>query len=168
MDDAKILSYHEKFVCLVGDEMHVKEDLVYNKFSSELMGFIDLGDINHHLQQLENQLDTSSDSRPTLASTVFVFMDRGICTNLKFPYATFSARSVSADHLLPLYIEAVFRLERCGFKVIVMTLDGYSANRRLMTLLSDDKSKSKVKYKTKNQFSKPIRWLYFFSDPLTF
>ena len=113
MDDANFesLSDHERFVCLIGDEMHIKDDLVYDKFSGELLGFINLGDINHHLRQLEDQLETSDpDISPSLASTVFVFMVRGIFNSLKFPYATFPAKSVSADQLLPLYIEALFRL----------------------------------------------------------
>lgn len=56
MDDAQIqsLSEYEKYVCLIGDEMHIKEDLVFDKFSGELTGFINLGDINRHLRLLEN------------------------------------------------------------------------------------------------------------------
>ena len=131
MEDAKFqsLADHEKIVCLIGDEMHVKEDLIYDKFSGELTSFTNLGDINHHLQQLEEELNTSdSDISSSLATTVFVFMVRGIFCRLNFPYATFPAKSISADQLLPLYIEALFHLERCGFKVIGITLDGYSAN----------------------------------------
>ena len=131
-----------------------------------MIGFMNLGDINHHLHRLEQQLETcDAGTSPPLANTVFVFMVRGIFSSLKFPYATFSANSVSADQLLPLYIEALFRLERCGFKVIGITLDGYSANRRLLSLLFDEKRKSRVKYKTKNPFSQPIRSIFFFSDP---
>ncbi len=173
MDDAQFqsLSEYQKYVCLVGDEMHVKEDLVYDKFSGELTGFINLnqGDINRHLQLLEEQLNSSCEPNPspTLATTVFVFMVRGLFIRLKFPYATFSAKAISADQLLPLYLEALFRLERCGFKVIGITLDGYSANRRLMTLISDNKAKTKTKpeYKTSNPFSQSNRFIYFFSDP---
>ncbi len=105
MDDAKFqsLSKYEKYVCLIGDEMHIKEDLIYDKHSGELTGFINLGEINEHLHQLEDQLEKSDpDISPPLASTVFVFMVRGLFTKLKFPYATFSAKAVSADQLLPL------------------------------------------------------------------
>ena len=165
MDDAHFQSLcnREKLVCLIGDEMHIREDLVYDKHSGDLMGFINLGDMNEDLKELENQLEASDAISPPLASTVFVFMIRGLFTSLKFPYATFPA-NVSADQLLPLYIEAIFRLERCDFNVMGCTLDGYSANRRLLSLLSDDTS-SKVKHKTRNPFSRSSRMIFFFSDP---
>ena len=38
-----------KCVCLVMDEMYVKEDLVYNKHSGELVGFANLGETNEQL-----------------------------------------------------------------------------------------------------------------------
>ncbi len=106
IDDAQVqsLSECETHVCLIGDEMHVKEDLVFDKFSGELTGFVNLGDINHHLHLLEEQLDSPGDFNPqsTIATTVFVFMVRGIFKRLNFPYATFPAKSISADQLLPL------------------------------------------------------------------
>ena len=168
MDDVKfeLLSGYQKFICVIGDEMHVKDNLVYNKFSGELTGFIDLDDISHHLLQLEEQLEGSeSDASPSLATTVFVFMVRGLFSRIQFPYATFAAKSVSADQLLPLYMEALFRLERCGFRVIGITLDGYSANRRLMNLLSDSETDSKLNFKTRNPFATQRRSIFFFSDP---
>lgn len=34
------------------DEMHVKEDLVYNKHTGDLVGFMNLGEMNTHLINL--------------------------------------------------------------------------------------------------------------------
>ena len=159
------LQEFEKHVCLIGDEMHIKEDLVYDKVSGELIGFVNLGDIANHLQDLEQQLQTSNESSPPLATTVFVFMVRGLFIKLNFPYATFPAKSVSADQLLPLYLEAVFRLERNGFRVIGTTLDGYSANRRLINILAECSPDVPVKYKAQNPWTLSDRKMYFFSDP---
>ena len=122
---------------LFGDKIHIKEDLVKDKVSGELIGFVNVGDIANHLQDLEQQLQSSKESTPTLATTVFVFMVRTLFIKLNFPYATFPAKSTSADQLLPLYLEAVFLLERNGFRVVGTTLDGYSANRRLINLLAE-------------------------------
>ena len=36
----------QKFVCLVFDEVKIKEDLVYDKHSGELVGFVNVGDVN--------------------------------------------------------------------------------------------------------------------------
>lgn len=166
MDDVNLANY-EKIVCLIGDEMHVREDLVYNKFSGELTGFINLGDMNTSLQKLEEEILTCAGEKatPTLATTVFVLMVRGLIRPFKFPYATFPAK---ADQLLPIYMEALFHLERCGFQVVALTLDGYSANRRLMALLSDSNnlSSSIIKHKSMNPFSQEgDRYVFFFSDP---
>ena len=44
------LEDYQRHVCLVADEMHVKADLVYDKFTGELVGFSNLGNINQELE----------------------------------------------------------------------------------------------------------------------
>ena len=113
MVDANIASLEDfqKHVCLLGDEMHIKEDLVYDKTSGELVGFVNLGNVNEHLIQLEQDLLQGKSASPALASSVFVFMMRGLFTNLKFPYATFPCQSTCGHQLASLFFEAVFRIE---------------------------------------------------------
>ena len=43
----------EKYVILLIDEMHIREDLVYDKQTGELVGFANLGDVNQHLLAFE-------------------------------------------------------------------------------------------------------------------
>lgn len=31
------------------DEMYIREDLVYNKHSGKIIGFVDLGEVNNHV-----------------------------------------------------------------------------------------------------------------------
>ena len=45
----KKLEEWEKCIVLLIDEMHVKEDLVYDKVTGALIGFTSIGDINDHL-----------------------------------------------------------------------------------------------------------------------
>ena len=51
--EAKIDSIPEfqKYVCLVFDEIKVKEDLLYDKHSASLLGFVKIGDVNDHLSK---------------------------------------------------------------------------------------------------------------------
>ena len=58
------LEEFEKCVCIVGDEMKIRERLVYDKNNGELIGFTNLGDINEHLQQLESDLDDGKSHPP--------------------------------------------------------------------------------------------------------
>ena len=108
----------EKYVILLLDEMHIKEDLVFDKHSGELIGFINLGDINSHLLALEQSL-TSDSSSPPLANSMMTFMVRGLFSHLQFPYAHFPCHNLTSDLLYAPFWEAVYRLERLGFKVHV-------------------------------------------------
>ena len=55
MKEAKIKSIpdFQKYICLVFDEVRIKEDLVYDKHSSQIIGFVNLGNINNQLLELE-------------------------------------------------------------------------------------------------------------------
>ena len=58
--EAKIDSIpeYQKYVCLVFDEVKVKEDLVYDKHSAELLGFVKIGDINDHFSKFKENDST--------------------------------------------------------------------------------------------------------------
>ena len=159
------LEEFEKCVCIVGDEMKIREGLVYDKNNGELIGFTNLGDINEHLQQLESDLDDGKSHPPFLASSVFVVMVRGLFIGINFPYATFPTQNLTGGQLIPILTEATFRLERCGFKVMAQTLDGFSVNRRYFSLMGINVSGVNVHYKTPNMCSEDSRNIFFFSDP---
>ncbi len=60
--------------------MKVKEGLVFNKYSGEIVGFTHLGDINDDLVRLEQE-----GVHPTVAKQVLVVMVCGIMFKLDFP-----------------------------------------------------------------------------------
>ena len=75
-------NYHRLIVLLI-DEMHVREDLVYDKHSGRLSGFVDLGEVNNHLTRFEQSLDNDDcDDMPStllpLAKSMVAFMVRGL------------------------------------------------------------------------------------------
>ena len=78
----------QRYVCLVSDEIEVKEDLVYGKHSASLLGFVKIGDVNDHLSKLEENA-SSNTPKPNLATHVLIFMVSGILSNLEFPYVSF-------------------------------------------------------------------------------
>ena len=105
----------DQYVVLLLDEMCIEEGLVYDKYTGELIGFTDLGDINSHLLSLEQSL-VDSKLQP-LATTIMTFMVRGLFSHLQFPYAHFPCHKVTGDLLYDPFWKVVYRLERCGFKV---------------------------------------------------
>ena len=84
----------QRYIMLCWDEMKIKEGLVFNKHTCELVGFTDIGDIND-LNFLEQ--DTDSPQSRDVASHVLLFMVRGLFTNVDFPYVHFATKNASAD-----------------------------------------------------------------------
>ncbi len=109
----------QKCVVVLLDEMHIRQDLVYEKHSGALIGFANLGEVNNHLVAFERSMSSEESSLVPLAKTMMTFMVRGLFTSLHFPYAQFPCAKVTGDLLFDPFWDGVFRLERCGFKVCV-------------------------------------------------
>ena len=72
----------QKYVVLVMDEMHIKEDFVYDKHSGELVGFVNLGETNNLLIQFEQQVESNTCEHEPLVNSIVVLMARGLFTHL--------------------------------------------------------------------------------------
>ena len=148
-----------KFVALLIDEMKVKEGLVYNKHTGEIVCFTSLGDINDTLLQIEQEGE-----QPQVAKQLLTLMVRGIMFKLNFPYAHFASRGATGDILFPLVWEAIHRLESSEIKVLCVTADGASANRKFFRMHHDPNDPTSL-YKTKNHYAPDGRSIYFVADP---
>lgn len=110
------LNYH-KLVVLLIDEVHIKEGLVYNKHTGSIT---DLGTVNNQLLPFKLSVCEKKDSNTvvqTLATSMMFYMVRRFFSTLQFTYAQFPCSSLTGDFLFESFWEAVFRLERTGFKV---------------------------------------------------
>ena len=150
------------------DEVHIKDDLVYDKHNFALIGFQNLGDINNHLLKYEASLTADHDDEclntPPLAKTMLVFMVRGLFTKLAFPYSQFACSSITGDLLFDPMWEAISRLERQDIRVLVITCDGASVNCRLWKVHAT-KDGDEITHKVTNIFANPTRPLFSISDP---
>ena len=151
-----------RYVTVVLDEMYVKEGLVFDKASGSLIGYQDLGDVNNIIHDAETRFKSPGDSHRPLAKVMLVFMIRGLFTSLKYPYAQFPAASTKGADLFPLFRKVLSRLTRLGIRVMAVTCDGASDNRRLFSLHGKARS---LTYKTVNVYSKANDVVYFISDP---
>ena len=84
----------------------MKEGLVFDKHSCELIGFTDLGDINKDLTRLEEECESSIPCS-TVASHMLLLMVRSLFRSVNFPYAHFATRNITADTLFPIIWDAV-------------------------------------------------------------
>ena len=73
-------------------------------------------------------------SGPFVAKSLLLLMVRGTLFNLTFHYAHFTSEGITADLLFPIVWEAVRRLECNEIKVISVTADGASPNRKFFRL----------------------------------
>ena len=93
--------------------------------TGQLIGFVDLGDINNHLSNFKHSMSNESEAddhtyTPSLAKSMLVFMVRGLFTKLKFPYAQFPCVALAGEQMFLPFWQAVARLERIGFKVCII------------------------------------------------
>ncbi len=91
-------------------------------------------------------------------------MVRGLLFKLNFPYAHFGTSSVTGDILFPIVWEAVRRLEAMEVKVLCVTSDGASPNRKFFKM-NCYKQDPTISHKCPNRYSQERRWLFFISDP---
>ena len=107
--------------------MKVQEDLVWNKHTGELIGFVDLGsnEINESLLQ-DNQ---------KLANHIMVFMVKSIKNPLSYSFANFATDWASSAQIFSLFWKAVSILElTCNLKVFATVSDGASVNRKFIQM----------------------------------
>ena len=76
----------------------------------------------------------------------------------------FPTKHLTATSLSSIMWQGIERLEFLGFKVLVVTGDGASTNRKFFRMHSSPDS---VCHKTRNPYSSSGRFLYYFSDPPT-
>ena len=149
----------QRYVVLSFDEMKVQSNLVFDKHTNELIGFVDLGD--------EDVNAAVFDTPTTLASHILAFMVRGVASDLKFILGYFSTQSLTSFQIMPLFWKAVSILEVCcNLWVCAAVSDGASSNRKFYelraALVGEDYSVDVI-HRTINLLA-PSRYIYFFSD----
>ena len=164
--EAKVttLQDFEKFVAVAFDEVKIREDLVYDKHTGQVVGFINLGNFNHQLHALTEACESCTTFKAdTVATHMLVFMVRGLFTNLEYPYAQFTTTTASGVQLFSVVWDVVQSLEGCGLKVIALCCDGASPNRKFIKMHKSSQG-DKPTYKTINPFSPEKRPIFFISD----
>ena len=145
---------------LVIDKVHINDDLVYDKHSGVLIGFVNLGDIKNHLLQYEASLSEDCSTR-SLAKSMLVFLIRGLFTNFNFPYAQFACSNLTGDFLFDPFWEAISRLERQDYECWLLHVMEHQQTDDYGNCIR----KEKITHKVTNIFAHPERDLFFISDP---
>ena len=150
----------EKYVVILLDEIKIQENLVWDKHTGELVGFVDLGDVDLNYATLQKTNE--------IATHILSFMVRSIVNPFKFSLANFATTCVTSGQIFPLFWKAVGILEHLGLKVMAVTCDGASSNRKFFEMhfeMSTELNTSDVTYRIINDFADELRYIYFICDP---
>jgi hypothetical protein len=149
----------ERYIILSFDEMKIQNDLVWDKHTGDLIGFVDLGD--------DDLTQATFEKTDTLASHILVFFIRSAMNPLSYAFASFATDSIMSFQIFPLFWRAVAILERtCKLKVVAVTCDGASPNHAFYKMhVNNDNKANGITYRTKNIYAEDERYIWFFSDP---
>ena len=102
----------QRYVVLSFDEMKIQSNLVFDKPSNELIGFVDLGDDDVNAAVF--------DTPTTLPSHVLAFMVRGVASDLKYVLGYFSTESLTSFQIMSIFWKAVSILEVCLVQLVLI------------------------------------------------
>ena len=155
---AKISNYG-KLGMLVFDEVKIKEGLVFDPSTWELIGFTDLGS-DKDIENLDSFFETPKKEplKKKQATHVMQFFFKSLFANVDFPCAYFLTRGLTGIHLNRIFWQGVSLLHGFGFEVL-LSCDGASENRKFIRMNTHQGSLCKGY----NRFSKNP--LFFLSDP---
>ena len=85
----------EKYVTILFDEMKIQENLVCDKHSGELIGFVEVGDINVNFATLKNTQFT--------CRNVLVVLVKSVGNPLSYSFPTFATNGITAYQIMPIF-----------------------------------------------------------------
>jgi len=142
-----------KIGALIFDEVKIKEGLVFDPSTWELIGFTNL--------DIEDDLDNDCPPQPEerLATHVLQFFYKSLFAKFEFPLSYFLTKTINAQQLNRIFWQGVSLLHGFDFTILLSICDGASENRAFIAMNGNNATKSQGF----NPFSaKPI---FFFSDP---
>ena len=155
---ASHLKENQRYLSFIVDEIKVQQNLVYDKYTHQLKGYVDLED-----PQLSFSTFNDCDA---LASYILVFYLRGILCDSEFVIAYFTAKGTTSYQIL--CWDAVVILQgTCDLKIITVLSDGASLSRKFYRLHHhlqlDQDPDCDIVYCTSNLFF-PEKFTWFLAD----
>ena len=132
-------------------------------YVGELVGFIELDDVNTQLADFRAFLGNTTILTKTMAKSILVLMVRGLNSGLQFPDAELPCSLLCGNHMFPIVWKAIGHLQQYGFHVLGLACGSLSANLQLFSRHAPKRTK-KIVQKTSN--SSYLKYLSFFlSNP---
>ncbi|KAH6944764.1 hypothetical protein HPB50_004968 [Hyalomma asiaticum] len=117
MHEASLLSHKPHMASLIIDEASIKPKCIYDRKSDTVFGIRD---------KPENTASCSKNE--TLANRVLCFVLHGITTSYKIPCSYYFTKQLNGRDLYAWTKDVIAAVEDCGFVIIRIATDNYSAN----------------------------------------
>ncbi|KAK3915658.1 Transposable element P transposase [Frankliniella fusca] len=162
---AKFPENHKKFHVLMADEIHISQNLVFQKSTGQMIGYTSLDDIDNEVKNFEKYMDDpDTEIEESVASKMLVYMVKGVTNGIKEIVACFATKDLSANQLYVWTWKVIGALERSGIAVIAFTSDGSSVNRAFLKKNTPATiHESGITFDTLNKAAKE-RKVYFIAD----
>ena len=155
---ASSLSGIQRYVVVVMDEMKIQSNLVFDKHSGDLIGFVDLGDPMTNSASLGDE--------DVIVTHALAFLVSGMCSDLKHVIAYYFIENVTSYQLMSLFWKVIGVLElSVNLWVCAAVNDRASPNRKFFDLHAKYVSNLHldVVHKVQNIFATSL-FIYFFAD----
>lgn len=168
-EKCKSLPEKHKYFSLMMDEVSIRENLVFCPKTGEIIGFVNLSDIEDEISRLDADLTSS---RPQSAKRMLVYMVKGLSApkEVKQVVGIFGTTSATSQQIYDRTWSVIEAMEMSGLKVLCVVCDGARSNRSFFNLCcrEDSDQVEGVTWKTKNIYSEEDengqRDLFFISD----
>ena len=158
---------HEQYFNLVFDEIVVREGIVINRRTGEVVGYTHLTDLENELKALESEILTGSDPNRQPAKKVLVYLALGITNSLQDIVAVFTTSgSMTAVQLHTRTWDVIYRMESHQLKVLCCICDGATINKKFFRMHAKGDLNCEYVYSTRNVASGEDRLLFFIVDPV--
>uniref|UniRef100_A0A1X7TG45 Uncharacterized protein n=1 Tax=Amphimedon queenslandica TaxID=400682 RepID=A0A1X7TG45_AMPQE len=165
-EDYKIseLNLAQRHVVLAFDEMKIREGLVFDNVTGNMIGYVDTGNMNNMLKSFEASVKGEDEPKQDVATHMLAVCVRGIFVKLDYPLGQFATTTISGQELYDIIWTAIRKLKEVELEVVLVVADGISTNRKFFKLHSDASCiKDGVVYKAKNIYD-PTKFVWFMSD----
>jgi len=172
----------DKYHCVAFDEIHIRQNLVFNKRSGEMLGYVHLGTPDEELAAMDRLLAVEVEGNqgedvPPIANKMLCFMVTGITkvNNVKAVIGCFATRNLSKEMLSSIVWDVIGALELRGLAVLALVCDGAGVNHGFFQMQpplkpeeiwrkEEPKTESGVVFCTMNIYAHG-RPLYLLNDP---
>ena len=147
--------------------MDVREDIVINRRTGEIVGYTNLSKVEEELAALESEIINKEEFKPKLAKKVLVYMAFGVSNPIQDIVAVYTTSgSLTAAQLYSRTWNVVYRMESYGNKILSLICDGASTNKKFFRMHAKLDTNCEFVYGTKNLACGEDRNIFFIVDPV--